>query len=136
MFFREKKLIEFVSVFLIFLLSIACNRRIAIPAIHLPTDLSLVEIEEELLAKNMIGCVIDPTGARITGVKVELLDRIKKKLIAETVTNQKGRFFFGNVQNGKYCIRISLEGFNTIIYNVKKAPNTKKELVLLTVIIQ
>ena len=64
-------------------------------------------------AADVIGSVIDPTGAMIAGAQVELRPRPNAKT-RKAVARADGRFTFSAVVAGKYEIRISAPGFESV----------------------
>jgi len=115
--------------------SLSCTKEVKIPNIQIPTNLTLVEIEEMMITGNLAGIVVDPSGVGIRSVKVELFDLEKKVVLKSVETNKSGRFNFRNFPDGQYKVQVSLEGFNTVIYTVSLDSKLKNDLVLMTAII-
>ncbi len=133
--FSNKIFIRILLASSLMVFSLSCTKEVKIPNIQIPTNLALVEIEEIMITGNLAGIVIDPSGAGIRGVKVELFDLEKKDVLKSVVTNKSGRFNFRIFPDGLYKVQISLEGFNTVIYSVSLDSKLKSDLVLMTAII-
>jgi len=58
------------------------------------------------------GRVVDPTGAPIPGVEVELLNS-HSTILQKALTNESGTFGVQNVLPGQYVIRVRFAGFAT-----------------------
>lgn len=134
-FFSNKIFIRILLAILSMVVSLSCTRVVKIPNIQIPTNLSLVEIEEMMITGKLAGIVVDPSGAVIRGVKVELFDLDKTAVLRSVVTNKSGRFNFKKFPDGQYKVQVSLEGFNTVIYTVSLDSKLKTDLVLMTAII-
>lgn len=118
----------FVAVFLL----ASCKKVVKIPSFVAPgisSTVELIEVENEITVGKLSGCVALSTGERMRDVKVQLIDKDKKQVISTKYTNRKGEFSFGGAK-GAYLIKISLEGFNTVIYHVKTSSSSHEKLVL------
>ncbi|MDW8167181.1 MAG: carboxypeptidase-like regulatory domain-containing protein [Acidobacteriota bacterium] len=62
------------------------------------------------------GTVFDPTGAVVTGAKVQLKDQLTGAL-REAVTNEVGAFLFPNLPFGIYEVTVTAPGFQTAVYS-------------------
>src|SRR5215475_7633446 len=56
----------------------------------------------------LAGILENPTPTTLRGVRIELLNG--KKVTARATTDNDGKYSFGNVLAGRYCIRIRLRG--------------------------
>jgi hypothetical protein len=62
----------------------------------------------------VIGTVMDPSGAIIPGVPIELRD-IRTGVVRTTISNEAGRYAFPGVLPGTYALKASLSGFQDAV---------------------
>src|SRR5262245_43131689 len=60
---------------------------------------------------SVVGTVVDPLGARVSGASVQLLR--DDQVTAEVTSDEKGDFSFGAVAQGRYQLRATARGFQT-----------------------
>ena len=89
------------------------RKRIVSPARAAATELN-IDVEHDRGAMNgkaqIVGTVIDPSGAVVAGANVEVRGR-GKKLAVNAITDAAGQFSLAAVFPGDYEIRISMAGF-------------------------
>src|SRR5690348_8919609 len=66
----------------------------------------------QVLYGSLTGTVTDPSGAAVSGAKVEALD-VSKGVTHETTTDTNGIYRFSALLPGTYQVTISISGFNT-----------------------
>jgi Ca-activated chloride channel family protein len=74
----------------------------------------------------LAGTVVDPAGAPIPGVAVEL--RLKNTVVHTTVSDSNGRWSFSHVAPGAYVVRHALVGFETTDVHVTVGTTRPPEL--------
>ena len=76
----------------------------------------IVNIEHDRGAFNgraeIVGTVTDPTGAVVSGAKVELRSRSSGEILPAT-TNGSGQFNFSGLSGGDYVVQLSMAGFKS-----------------------
>lgn len=60
------------------------------------------------------GTLTDPTGAAVPNGKIAATDESKSVIMREATSNADGSFLLGNLQPGKYSIRIAAPGFKAV----------------------
>src|SRR5258708_23198704 len=71
----------------------------------------------ELRADTLSGTVKDPAGLPVEGAKVEVTGENLPQLIALT-SDPAGKFAAGELKPGKYSVKVTKEGFQTLISTV------------------
>jgi hypothetical protein len=89
-------------------------------AILFPGGLTQIEVTTPLVSARLEGIVTFPPGGGAAGVRIELFAADRSAAIETTSTNAGGEFRFSLHPDGNYAIRISKEGFNTVIYKILK----------------
>ncbi|MGQ0734201.1 MAG: TonB-dependent receptor, partial [Acidobacteriota bacterium] len=69
----------------------------------------------QTITGSLRGAVTDESGAVLPGVTVELSGEAQIGGVQSTTTDQRGQFRFGNLNPGAYVIKVSLEGFRTVV---------------------
>jgi hypothetical protein len=73
---------------------------------------------------NLVGTVLDQSGAAITGAEVEATN-IATNVKTTTMTNNEGQYRIGNLPVGQYDVKVTKPGFSTsTLRNVRLALNT------------
>src|SRR6266568_5400579 len=83
-----------------------------------PASQEIVELRTEIKARGLAGVVASPSGPVIPGVAVELVDR-KERCSKATTTDADGKFDLKTSKPGRYKLRLSKAGFNTLIAVVR-----------------
>lgn len=94
-----------------------------------PASQEVVEFRKEIKARGLAGVVASPSGPVIPGVAVELVDS-KERCSKATTTDADGKFDLKTSKPGRYKLRLSRAGFNTVIAVVRVAPAAKGQLKL------
>jgi hypothetical protein len=89
-----------------------------------PVSQEVVEFKKEMKARGLAGVVASPSGPAIPGVTVELLDS-KERCSKATTTDGNGEFDLRVIKPGRYKLRLSRAGFNTVIAAVRIVPKEK-----------
>jgi len=90
-----------------------------------PTEHIIDEPDKPFTARTVRGVVLDPSGAEMDGVVVEIRDEAGR--IRGTKTNRKGTFKLGGVPKGTYKFKVTMNGFQSVVGNIvvsKKANKT------------
>jgi len=88
----------------------------------------LVEVQEEVAVRSLSGIVVDTAGYPIPGATVELLDLVNKTCLAAETTSTNGSFKFDRGRAGRYVLRTTKDGFNTLLVKVKTTHSHTKAL--------
>jgi hypothetical protein len=89
-----------------------------------PTEHIIDEPDKPFTLRAVKGIVLDPTGAAIEGVIVEIRDGTGR--IRGTKTDRKGMFKLSGVLEGTYKFKVTMNGFQSVVGNIvvsKKASN-------------
>ncbi|MFN3323999.1 MAG: TonB-dependent receptor domain-containing protein [Bryobacteraceae bacterium] len=82
------------------------------------------ELPGQVLKGQILGTVMDQSGAVVPGVKVTITE-IRTNFKRAMNTNEAGNFFFVNLDPGDYSVEAELEGFNKAFRSgVDLQPNT------------
>ena len=81
-------------------------------AVSLDTSATTCVANKIFKVRHVCGRVVDPTGAPIPSVEVELLDT-NSRVLRKAVTSESGAFDVQNVPSGQYVIRVQFAGFAT-----------------------
>src|SRR6266478_6061823 len=81
-------------------------------AVSLGIMLAVVSLFGQTSDGNIVGTVLDASGAAIPGAKVELAN-VDTGVKASTNTDETGGYRFGNVLVGRYNVTVSATGFTT-----------------------
>lgn len=85
----------------------------------------------------LYGIVLDPSGASMEGVQVDVLDHpelmmkakserdVEQRVVASAKTNADGRFRLKNLPAGKYDVRFTAKGFNELHIYVEVRPRSE-----------
>ena len=85
----------------------------------LMTFLGAVLIFSQATDGNIIGSVLDPTGAVVAGTNIEL-ESLATGIKLETTSNSQGQYRFSNIPVGQYKLTARSTGFKTLtLQNVK-----------------
>jgi hypothetical protein len=95
--------------------------------VRLSASQEIVELKGLLQAHALAGVVISPSGPVIPGVAVEIVDS-RKRCLKTTTTDVNGRFNLKISKAGRYRVRLSRAGFNTISATVRVDHHTRNEL--------
>ena len=63
---------------------------------------------------SIFGTITDTSGSAVSGVKVELTD-VDRKITTEGAANDSGEYLFTPVRVGRYELKASKTGFETIL---------------------
>jgi hypothetical protein len=83
-----------------------------------PPSRTIIVIKKPLDASSLSGSVSDPTGCPVEKVLVEIVDERDKRRVDARLTNQKGTFLFPKERKGRYVLRLSKPGFDTMLVTV------------------
>ena len=84
----------------------------------------IVEFKKDIKTHRLAGIVASPSGPLIPGVTVELLDP-RERCAKATTTDANGKFDFRISNPGRYKLRLSRAGFNTVIAVARVSPKAK-----------
>jgi Carboxypeptidase regulatory-like domain len=87
----------------------------------------VVELKSEQRARTLAGVVASPSGPMIPDVTVEIVDS-REHCLRTAMTDGEGRFDFKTGKPGRYRLRLSKPGFNTVVATVRVSRYTKSEL--------
>jgi hypothetical protein len=93
-----------------------------------PEPPSTTKIEQPIIARSLSGSVLAPSGSKIPRALVELVSRDWKTRVDARFTNSEGSFAFAKVPMGKYFLKVSMRGFDTLLVPVITAKKTKARL--------
>jgi len=77
------------------------------------TENIIDEPDKPFTVRAVRGVALDPSGAEMDGVVVEIRDETGR--IRGTKTNPKGTFKLGRVPNGKYKFKVTMNGFRSLV---------------------
>jgi len=109
------------------LLFTACQRRIP-PEYEYPRGW-VTEEHPLVRAKSLSGRVVDPSGAAMQSVLVELMTPDFKRRLAATLTTDKGEFRLHG-GSGKYYLRFRYRAFNDYLVPVLVTPSSAEPFVV------
>ena len=110
------------------LFAIAC---LSFSSVILAAQMEVVEIEKPQLAKSVAGFVVDPSGAGLSGVRVEERSGDWKTVLRSTKTDDKGRFHFSNSGNKSvYYLQFSRFGFNWLRLKLQLDKTVKRPIII------
>lgn len=99
-----------------------------------PTEHIIVEVDEPFTVRVVRGVVLDPSGAEMDGVVVEIQDGTGR--IRGTRTGPKGAFKLGGVPKGTYRFKVTMNGFQSVVGQIvvsKKANKDNKVKIVMNV---
>ena len=70
---------------------------------------SIDDSSEKITTYTMSGKIIDEEGGAVSGVKLNLI--LDSNIIATTETNENGEYYFENLENGTYTLKIMTTPF-------------------------
>jgi hypothetical protein len=71
------------------------------------------DLRAQVLYGSIVGSVLDPTGAVVTGASVSITGK-ETGITRDTATNEAGLYTFANVQPGTYDLKVSAPGFRAV----------------------
>src|SRR5262245_36266376 len=84
--------------------------------------------EAQVLYGSLTGNVTDPTGAVVSGAKVEVLN-VSTGVAKTAVTDERGGFLFSDLQAGVYKVTVTAANFKGLLQeNIKIDANTTRRL--------
>ena len=89
-----------------------------------PTEHIIVEPDKPFTVRAVRGVVLDPSGAEMEGVVVEIRDDAGR--IRGTKTDRKGTFKLGRVPKGMYKFKVTMKGFQSVVGNIVVTKKTNK----------
>src|ERR1700722_15127240 len=72
--------------------------------------LAAIPLRTQTISGDIVGAVLDPTGAAISGAKVESVN-VDTGVKNDTTSNAQGEYRFGNLLIGTYKISATANGF-------------------------
>jgi hypothetical protein len=81
-----------------------------------PTEHIIDEPDKPLTVRDVRGVVLDPSGAEMEGVVVEIRDETGR--IRGTKTNGKGTFKLPGVPKGTYKFKVTMNGFQSVVGDI------------------
>jgi hypothetical protein len=99
-----------------------------------PTEHIINEMDGPFRVLVVRGVVLDPSGAEMDGVVVEIQDATGQ--IRGTKTGPKGTFKLGGVPNGTYRFKVTMNGFQSVVGQIvvsKKANKDEKVKIVMKV---
>jgi hypothetical protein len=81
-----------------------------------PTEHIIDEPDKPFTVRAVKGVVLDPSGAEMEGVVVEIRDGAGQ--IRGTKTNRKGTFKLGGVPKGTYKFKVTMNGFQSVVGDI------------------
>jgi hypothetical protein len=81
-----------------------------------PTEHILDEPDKPFTVREVRGVVLDPSGAEMEGVVVEIRDETGR--IRGTKTNGKGTFRLPGVPKGTYKFKATMNGFQSVVGDI------------------
>ena len=99
-----------------------------------PTEHIINEPEKPFTVRAVRGVVLDPSGAEMDGVVVEIRDEAGR--VRGTKTNRKGMFRLSGVRKGTYKLKVTMNGFKSVVGDVvvsKKANKTDEMKIIMNV---
>ena len=89
-----------------------------------PTEHIIDEPEKPFTVRAVRGVVLDPSGAEMDGVVIEIRDEAGQ--IRGTKTNRKGSFKLGGVPKGTYKFKVTMNGFQSVVGDVVVSKKANK----------
>ena len=81
-----------------------------------PTEHIIDEPDKPFTVRAVKGVVLDPSGAEMEGVVVEIRDGAGQ--IRGTKTNRKGTFKLSGVPKGTYKFKVTMNGFQSVVGDI------------------
>jgi hypothetical protein len=88
-----------------------------------PTEHIIDEPDKPFTVRTAKGIVLDPSGAEMDGVIVEL--RNEKGEIRGTKTNRRGALKLGGVPEGTYKLKVTMNGFQSLVGDIVVSKKAK-----------
>jgi hypothetical protein len=101
-----------------------------------PTEHIIDEPDRPFTVRTVRGVVLDPNGAAMDGVVVEIRDDAGR--IRGTKTNRNGAFKFGGVPKGRYKFKVTMNAFQSVVGDVivsKKANKADEVKIVMKVVV-
>jgi hypothetical protein len=89
-----------------------------------------VRLARAITAGSLSGTVLDSDGFPIPDAIVERVSHTWEAAFDERKTHSNGRFSFGKMPKGRYFLRVSKLGFNTLLVKVITTNDSKAKLKL------
>ena len=89
-----------------------------------------VRLVRPITAGSLSGIVIDSEGFPIPDALVERVNHTWEATFDERKTDSNGRFSFGKMPKGRYFLKASKLGFNTLVLKVRTTNKSKAKLKL------
>ena len=89
-----------------------------------PTEHIVDEPDKPFTVHAVRGVVLDPSGAAMAGVVLEIRDGAGR--IRGTKTNRKGTFKIGGPPKGTYKFKLTMNGFQSVVGNVVVSKKVNK----------
>jgi hypothetical protein len=99
-----------------------------------PTEHIIDEADKPFTVRDVRGVVLDPSGAEMKGVVVEVRDETGR--VRGTKTNAKGTFKLGGVPKGNYKFKVTMNGFQSVVGDIiisKKANKTDQMKIVMKI---
>jgi len=95
----------------------------------------IIQLSRPIRAANVMGTVLDQSGATIPGARIQLQIQGSESLLVDITADENGRFRLPKVQRGAYWLGISTPGFNLHVWDLRivRFGRTKKLSPKLTV---
>jgi hypothetical protein len=90
-----------------------------------PTEHIIDEPDKPFTVRAVKGIVLDPSGAEMEGVVVEIRDGAGQ--IRGTKTNRQGTFKLDGVPKGTYKFKITMNGFQSVVGDIIISNNANKK---------
>ncbi len=81
----------------------------------------------------MIGTITDPSGAKVPGATVEVVE-IKSKAMRRAISNADGQFTLAGLAAGTYKVHIAMLGFRSALQTVTLKPRDRAKLSVMLLI--
>jgi hypothetical protein len=101
--------------------SVNCSQRKRAPVpkdFAYPESPSTTKFETPVSARALSGTVADSSGSRIVRALVEIVSEDRGIRLDATLTDDHGSFSFGKAVAGKYYLKVSVPGFDTLLATV------------------
>jgi hypothetical protein len=89
-----------------------------------PTEHIIDEPDKPFAVRAVRGVVLDPSGAEMDRVVVEIRDQAGR--IRGTKTNHKGAFKLGGVSEGTYKFKVTMTGFRSVVGDIVVSKKANK----------
>jgi hypothetical protein len=89
-----------------------------------PTEHIIDDPSKPFTLRGVRGIVLDPSGAEMDGVVVEIRDEAGR--IRGTKTNRKGAFKLGGVPKGTYKFKLTMNGFQSVVGDIVVSKKANK----------